>query len=48
MVLPRADSTFQEGDEILAVASPEGAKRLSELLAHPIYPTREKPHQVSG
>ena len=42
MVLPRADSTFQEGDEILAVASPAGAKRLAELLAHPVYPTREK------
>ena len=45
MILPRADSTFQEDDEILAVASPEGAKRLSELLAHPIYPVREK-HQT--
>jgi trk system potassium uptake protein TrkA len=41
MMLPRADSIFQEGDEILAVASPEGAKRLAELLAHPIYPARE-------
>ncbi len=42
MVLPRADSTFQEGDEILAVASPEGAKKLSELLAHAVYPVRER------
>jgi trk system potassium uptake protein TrkA len=42
MMLPRADSVFQENDEILAVASPDGAKRLSELLAHPIYPVREK------
>src|SRR5512140_2861865 len=42
MVLPRADSTFQEGDEVLAVASPEGARRLSELLAHAVYPTRDK------
>ncbi len=41
MTLPRGDSVFQEGDEILAVASPEGAKKLSELLAHPVYPTRE-------
>jgi trk system potassium uptake protein len=44
MMLPRADSIFQAGDEILAVASPEGAKRLAELLAHPVYPVRE-PHQ---
>src|SRR5512140_902557 len=48
MVLPRADSTFQEGDEILAVASPEGARRLSELLAHRVYPTREKPQKEAG
>ncbi|MGE5072597.1 MAG: TrkA C-terminal domain-containing protein, partial [Anaerolineae bacterium] len=48
MVLPRADSTFQEGDEILAVASPEGAKRLAELLAHPIYPVRESGQHLTG
>ncbi len=41
MTLPRGESIFQEGDEILAVASPEGASKLSELLAHPIYPVRE-------
>ena len=41
MMLPRADTTFQEGDEVLAVASPDGAKKLSELLAHPVYPVRE-------
>jgi trk system potassium uptake protein len=41
MALPRGDSTFQEGDEILAVTSPEGAQKLSELLAHPVYPMRE-------
>ena len=36
MTLPRGDSTFQEGDEILAVASPEGAQKLAQLLAHPV------------
>jgi trk system potassium uptake protein TrkA len=41
MTLPRGDSIFQEGDEIVAIASPEGAKMLAELLAHPVYPTRE-------
>lgn len=41
MTLPRGDSTFQENDEILAVASPEGAKKLSELLAFPVYPERD-------
>jgi len=41
MTLPRGDSIFQEGDEILAVASTEGAQELSKLLAHPVYPVRE-------
>lgn len=40
MTLPRGDSTLQENDEIIAVASPEGAKKLAELLADPIYPVR--------
>ena len=41
MTLPRGDSVLQAGDEIIAVASSEGAKKLSELLAHPVYPVRE-------
>ncbi len=41
MTLPRGDSIFTEGDEVVAIASPEGAKKLAELLAHPVYPTRE-------
>ncbi len=41
MTLPRGDSTFQEDDEIVAVTSPEGAKILADLLAHPHYPVRE-------
>jgi trk system potassium uptake protein TrkA len=41
MTLPRGDSVFQAGDEIVAVASPDGAKKLSVLLAHPVYPSRE-------
>jgi trk system potassium uptake protein TrkA len=40
MTLPRGDSALQENDEIIAVASPEGAKKLAELLADPIYPVR--------
>lgn len=40
MTLPRGDSTLQAEDEIIAVASPEGAKMLSELLAFPVYPMR--------
>lgn len=40
MTLPRGDSTLQAFDEIIAVASPEGALKLSELLAHPVYPVR--------
>ena len=40
MTLPRGDSIFQEGDEVVAITSPEGARKLAELLAHPVYPTR--------
>lgn len=40
MTLPRGDTTFQADDEIVAVASPEGVQKLSELLAFPVYPVR--------
>lgn len=40
MALPRGDSVLQENDEIIAVASVAGAQKLSELLAHPVYPER--------
>lgn len=40
MTLPRGDSALQADDEIIAVASPEGAQRLAELLAFPVYPVR--------
>lgn len=40
MTLPRGDSRLQEEDEIIAVASPEGVQKLSELLAFPNYPMR--------
>jgi len=40
MTLPRGDSSLQAEDEIIAVASPEGAQMLSELLAFPVYPMR--------
>ena len=40
MTLPRGDSLLQEDDEIIAVASPEGVHKLSELLAFPVYPMR--------
>jgi trk system potassium uptake protein TrkA len=40
MTLPRGDSILQQDDEIIAVASPEGAQKLAELLAFPVYPTR--------
>jgi trk system potassium uptake protein TrkA len=41
MTLPRGDSALQENDEIIAVASAEGAQKLADLLAHPVYPTRQ-------
>jgi trk system potassium uptake protein TrkA len=40
MTLPRGDSSLQEDDEIIAVASPEGIQKLSDLLAFPVYPQR--------
>jgi len=40
MTLPRGDSTLQQNDEIVAVASPQGVQKLSELLAFPVYPER--------
>lgn len=40
MTLPRGDSTLQADDEIIAVASSEGVQKLSDLLAFPVYPTR--------
>jgi trk system potassium uptake protein len=40
MTLPRGDSTLQAEDEIIAVASPEGAQRLADLLSFPVYPMR--------
>jgi trk system potassium uptake protein TrkA len=40
MTLPRGDSALQKDDEIIAVASPEGIQKLSELLAFPVYPER--------
>ena len=40
MTLPRGDSTLKENDEIVAVASAEGATKLAELLAFPEYPMR--------
>jgi len=40
MTLPRGDSMLQENDEIIAVTSTEGTKKLAELLADPVYPFR--------
>ena len=48
MTLPRGDSTLQENDEIIAVASPEGIQKLSELLAFPIYPVRDGKKQAES
>ncbi len=40
MTLPRGDSVFMEGDEVVAIASPDGARSLADLLAFKVYPTR--------
>ena len=48
MTLPRGDSALREDDEIIAVASPEGVQRLSELLAFPTYPVRNGKKQAES
>lgn len=48
MTLPRGDSVLQENDEIIAVASPEGVKKLAELLAFPVYPVRNGRNQPAS
>jgi len=48
MTLPRGDSMLQEQDEIVAVASPEGVQKLSDLLAFPVYPTRDGKKQAES
>lgn len=47
MTLPRGDSTLRENDEIIAVASPEGAHRLAELLSAPVHPERSGGRKTS-
>jgi trk system potassium uptake protein TrkA len=46
MTLPRGDSVLQAEDEIIAVASPEGALMLADLLSYPVYPTRNGAKKV--
>ncbi len=46
ITLPRGDSILQEFDEIIAVASPEGAHRLSDLLTDPAHPERNNGRKV--
>jgi trk system potassium uptake protein len=46
MTLPRGDSTLQQDDEIIAVTSPEGAQKLADLLAFPVYPMRNGKKKV--
>ncbi|HKI53290.1 MAG TPA: NAD-binding protein [Anaerolineales bacterium] len=46
MTLPRGDSTLQEDDEIVAVASPTGVQKLSDLLAFTVYPERKGNNQA--
>jgi trk system potassium uptake protein TrkA len=48
MTLPRGDSILREDDEIIAVASPEGVQKLSELLAFPVYPVRNGKKQAES
>jgi trk system potassium uptake protein len=47
MTLPRGDSVLREFDEIIAVASPEGAHKLAELLARPTLPDRNGGRKIA-
>ncbi|MBV5337184.1 MAG: NAD-binding protein [Deltaproteobacteria bacterium] len=40
ITLPRGTSTFEEGDEVLAVTDAEGAKELARLLEPPVRPAK--------
>lgn len=40
VTLPRGNSTFMEGDEVLAITDTEGAHQLAELLSPKEYPQR--------
>ncbi len=42
VTLPRGTTTFQEWDEILAIATPESALRLAELLSAETHPERDE------
>lgn len=42
VTLPRGATTFQEWDEVLAIATPESARQLSELLSAETHPERDE------
>lgn len=42
VTLPRGTTTFQEWDEVLAIATPESARQLSELLSAETHPERDE------
>jgi trk system potassium uptake protein TrkA len=44
--LPRGITTLEEGDEVLAVTDNEGAEKLAQLLAPPVYPDRNSKKKV--
>ena len=42
VTLPRGTTTFQEWDEVLAIATPESARQLAELLSAESHPDRDQ------
>lgn len=42
VTLPRGATTFQEWDEVLAIATPESARQLAELLSAETHPERDE------
>jgi trk system potassium uptake protein TrkA len=48
IVLPRGDATLQEHDEVLAITDQDGAQKLAQLLAPPVYPERPRKSRPSS
>jgi len=43
IILPRGNAALEENDEVLAITDSDGAQKLAQLLAPPVYPDKSKP-----
>jgi trk system potassium uptake protein TrkA len=42
ITLPRGNAALEQGDEVLAITDEQGAQKLAQLLASPVYPEKGK------